>query len=141
MSASSAAGQSPELRPADPKIEHALARIENLSQLELDWDSYGGLPSTPVARAAAIEWVEIAADLFGQRAAAAAVPYSVAPLAHGGVQLEWRGAQGIVELEVGPNGELGYLVTTERKGEASIADSDDVSWADVLRALIRVLAA
>ncbi len=141
MSPSTASARVPETRSIDPRIKQTLTRIESLGRLEPDWDSYGGLPATSVARTAAIEWVEIAADLFGSRVDAAAVPYSVAPLAHGGVQLEWRGARGIVELEVGPSGDLGYLVKIDRRGDVATAEADVASWADVLRAMLSVFAA
>ena len=110
---------------------------QRIADLAPDRDSYGGDPPTSVARTEAIRWAEIVADLFEPRVGSAARPYSVAPLADGGVQIEWRGTQGLVELEVGPDGALGYLfVPIEANGSQS-DETDDASWSDVLRALLR----
>jgi hypothetical protein len=125
-------------REIAPRLEATLRRIAQFADLRPDWDSYGGDPPSPRARTEAGQWVEIVADLFGARAGDAAVPYSVAPLADGGVQLEWRGRSGVVELEVGPEGELGYLFLAGAEGGAPAEEGDDASWSDVLRALSRV---
>jgi hypothetical protein len=38
------------------------------------------------------------------------VPFTAAPLADGGVQVEWRGPGGTVEVEISPEGAFGYLL-------------------------------
>jgi len=149
MTASSAAGLSPDPRSASvspdagstirPLLEGALRRIAQFAQLQPDWDSYGGDPPSQVALAEAGRWVEIVGDLFGPRAGTAAAPYSVAPLADGGIQLEWRGVNGTVELEVGRNGELGYLLVASEDSGTHTEEVDDASWSDVLRLLFRML--
>jgi hypothetical protein len=118
-----------------------LRRIAEFADLEPDWDSYGGEPSSSVARSEAKRWVEIVVDLFGARAGDGARPYSVAPLADGGVQIEWRGVGGIVELEIGPAGELGYLFVADETDGGQTDEADDASWSEVLRVLLRALAA
>jgi hypothetical protein len=145
MSASTAANPSPDPRTSTvrldsnqgstPRLGAALNRIAQFADLKTDWDSYGGDPPSSVARAEAGRWVEIVADLFGARAGDTAIPYSVAPLADGGIQLEWRGRNGVVELEVGPEGELGYLFLLDDQTE----EGDDATWSDVLRRLLRAL--
>ena len=137
MTASTAADRSPH----PPHLDDTLRRIAAFAELEPDWDSYGGEPSSPIARAEATRWVEIVGDLFGPRAGAAVRPYSVAPLADGGVQIEWRGPGGIVELEVGPAGELGYLFVKDQVSGSPCEEADDASWSDVLRTLLRALVA
>src|SRR4051794_29719413 len=85
-----------------PRLKATIKHIAQFADLEPDWDSYGGDPPSPVARAEAGRWVEIVAELFEARVGNTAVPYSVTLLANGGVQVEWRGRGGIVELEIGP---------------------------------------
>jgi hypothetical protein len=149
MTASTAADQQPVPRSfAVPheanreiasRLDATIKRIAQFADLDPDWDSYGGDPPSPVARAEASRWVEIVADLFGARAGDRAVPYSVAPLADGGVQLEWRGRNGVVELEVGPDADLGYLFLLNAEDDAQTEEGDDASWSDVLRRLLRAL--
>lgn len=137
MTASLAADRLP-----DPtSIAVTLQKIAGFADLEPGWDSYGGEPSSPVARAEAMRWVEIVADLFGARASDAARPFAVAPLADGGVQVEWRGPKGTVELEIAPAGEFGYLLVTDDPSTSPVEEVDDASWSDVLRTLRRALAA
>jgi hypothetical protein len=150
MTASTAADLLPEPRSVPgpielergtaQRIDAALLRIAGFADLPPDWDSYGGDPPSEVARSEAVRWVGVVADLFGSRAGAEVVPYSVAPLADGGVQLEWRGRKGIVELEVGPEGELAYLFLANGETETSAEEADDASWSDVLRRLLRAFA-
>lgn len=128
-------------RASLPPLDATLRSIAEFAHLKPDWDSYGGAPSSPVARTEAKRWVEIVADLFGPRAGDRARPYSVAPLADGGVQVEWRGMGGIVELEVGPAGELGYLFVSDEADGAQADEADDASWSEVLRVLLRALVA
>jgi hypothetical protein len=122
-------------RDTASRLQATLNRIAQFASLETDWDSYGGEPPSPVARAEAGRWVEIVADIFGGRAGDTSIPYSVAPLADGGVQLEWRGRNGVVELEVDPDGALGYLFLAGDQTE----DGDGATWSDVLRRLLRAL--
>lgn len=126
-------------REIAPRLDATIKRIAQFADLEPDWDSYGGDPPSTVAREEAARWVEIVADLFGSRAGDSAVPYSVAPLADGGVQLEWRGRNGVVELEVGPAAELGYLFLVNAEDGAWAEEGDDASWSDMLRRLLRAL--
>jgi hypothetical protein len=122
-----------------PLLEATLQRLAAFGDLEQDWDSYGGAPPTTIALTEAGRWIEIVADLFGARVEDASIPYSVAPLANGGVQLEWRGRNGIVELEVGSGGDLAYLFLPKGEDSNGAEESDDASWSDVLRKLMRAL--
>ena len=147
MTASIAADTLPEPRsaPAPVEVERGtgqpidlvLRRIAGFADLQPDWDSYGGDPPSALARSEAVRWVEIVSELFGARVGMAVVPYSVAPLANGGVQIEWHGRNGIVELEVGPEGELAYLLVMSEGASTDAEESGDASWSDVLRRLLR----
>jgi hypothetical protein len=152
MIASSAANPSPDDQSRSPSVvsrtgedapalvRGTLDRIAGFADLAQDWDSYGGAPSSAVARNEAERWVEIVADLFAPRVGPQARPYSVAPLADGGVQLEWRGPGGALEIDVAPDGTLGYLLTNEENSQPAYHEVDDASWSEILRLLIRVFA-
>ena len=127
--------------PNPTSIAATLQKIAGFADLEPDWDSYGGERSSPVVRAEAMRWVEIVADLFGTRAGDAAQPYAVAPLADGGVQVEWRGPKGSVELEIAPAGEFGYVFVPDNPSGSPVEEVETASWSVVLRTLRRALAA
>jgi hypothetical protein len=75
------------------------------------------------------------------RAAARAFsqPYAVAPLVSGGVQVEWRGSGGSIEVEIGPHGELGFFLERPAGTEPPTSEGDDVSRAKILRLVQSVL--
>src|SRR5215213_2401838 len=93
----------------------AFQRLDELSKLERDWDTYGALPLTPtalsVAEAIMRKVVKASEKPLGERVA----PYTIMPIADGGVSLEWRGPRADLELDIGPSGALSYLLL-ERGG-------------------------
>ena len=124
---------------ATAAVGEALRRIAQFADLGPDWDSYGAAPSSPVARAAAGRWVETVARTFGSVAGERVRPYSVAPLADGGVQLEWRGPGGAIEVDVDPSGDVGYLLQIGEGTAARYEEVETAAEATVLRLLARVL--
>lgn len=74
-----------------------LRQIDNLTNLRADWDSYGGLPISGDAIDAARL---LLADLSFQSLSHTYVPFHVAPDPTGGVQIEWRRANGAGSLEI-----------------------------------------
>jgi hypothetical protein len=60
------------------------------------------------------------------------VPYAVAPVSDGGVQLEWRSSPLEIEVEVGPLGELGYLLIDGRVAERRFEEQGNVPTQPVL---------
>src|SRR4051812_28941151 len=61
-------------------------RLVELSTLEPDWDSYGALPVSQHALAAAGQIIKRVIERLG----VAGVPHDIMPIADGGVALEWR---------------------------------------------------
>lgn len=98
----------------------ALKTLDEISKLSEDWDSYGAAPPTAPAISAAYRLVWRVAEQFAD-GVAHAVPWVIAPLADGGIQVEWRGEGDAIEVEIAPDGSIGYLV--EHNGE-TLAKSD-----------------
>jgi len=92
----------------------AFARVAELQTLEANWDSYGAQPISALATSAArslLFWIA-ASD---QQELSNKVPFFIAPLANGGVQLEWREDGLQLEVEVEPNsGAYSYLLTDDK---------------------------
>lgn len=105
-------------------LEPALAQLGEFAGLERGWDSYDAEPISPVALATARGLLMLAAGEIRRRLEAPARIH-VEPLADGGVQLEWFGADAELEIEVQADGTLGYLLAhdaDEREREGASVD-------------------
>jgi hypothetical protein len=93
----------------DVLLEPVLQRLSSLEALAEDWDSYGALPPTSTALEQALGFCRRVAELLGPAIGERARPAEISPLANGGVELEWHGANLLIAVEVGPEGEWSYL--------------------------------
>jgi hypothetical protein len=66
-----------------------------------------------------------------------AVPYAVAPLVNGGIQVEWRGG-GLAEVEVQPNTTYAYLLMSPGPEQAVLDKRDSAEAAEVEQVVARV---
>jgi hypothetical protein len=120
-------------------LRSAQETLDEIAQLQDDWDSYGAHRPTAASISAAHLLLGSLWDELGHAVDDQAVPWAVAPLADGGVQCEWRGPGGAIEVEFGPSGTLNYLIERE---EATVTKSDPSLGAgaeDVLHRIRRVL--
>jgi hypothetical protein len=106
--------------------------LERIAGLRPDWDSYGSAPpsseSINVAR-------RLVGTVYGEALLSAknpSLPYSIAPLSGGGVQLEWRGENKTVEVQVGPSGAFGYLLIKGVEPTCESEEEDDVPESRIL---------
>lgn len=89
------------------------ARLLELTRLEADWDSYGALPMSNRAVAAAGALISRILARSGDRG----VPHEITPIADGGVSLEWRYPSRELGLNACPEGGWSYLlVERDEKG-------------------------
>src|SRR5690348_7087833 len=85
-------------------LRASFERLDALSKLERDWDSYDGLP--PTARA-----IGLASRVIVESATnAGGAPSDVMPLPAGGLQLIWEHQHDELQIDIGPDGALGYLM-------------------------------
>ncbi len=84
-------------------LRRAQQKLKELSELTENWDSYG---SRPIQQKAS----ETAAELLTETANFGLPEPQIFPVPGGGLQLEWDNAKGELELEVFPNGEIGFLI-------------------------------
>ncbi len=78
-------------------------------------------------------------ETFALVAGQSALPWTVAPLANGGVQLEWKGPEGALEVEISPDGRLGYLLEVGQGADSSVQEGDDIADEHIERLLSFVL--
>ncbi len=65
-------------------------------------------------------------------------PHMIAPLSGGGVQIEWRGPGGLLELEIDSEGQLSYLVERPESESQEFDKATPVQVDGVLRQIFAV---
>lgn len=120
-------------------LQPVLNRLEGFASLPADWDSYGAEPISPHAIYLARRFMHAVAEQFSDLARERVRPYAVAPLVDGGVQIEWRGPGGDIEVEIGPDGALGYLLIRDDGSTRMFEERDNVSWSEMLDLVAKVL--
>jgi hypothetical protein len=116
-------------------------QLDELATLNENWDSYGGSPPTQTSIAEAHELLSKIETLLGPSAGKRVRPFDVAPIPRGGVQIEWRGGDLHLEVEIGPDGDLSYLLKKIRPTGREYEEAHDVESTSVLNELKRVLSA
>lgn len=119
--------------------QRVAGRLSELAQLGHDWDSYGGLPPTERALATGRVLAAEVGDRFEAVAGERTEPYNIAPLADGGIQVEWRGGRDALEVWISPDGALGYLLVEDHAGDARYSEADAVAWGELLKLIDQVL--
>jgi len=137
-------GVVPETR-SEPTAEWLLGptwqRLVQLSRLEPDWNSYGAEPMSGRAIHAARGLLELMRESLGDLLGERIRPYAVAPVSDGGIQLEWKGTKEDLEVEVGPQDGLSYLLVEGEAPDRHFVEQDAASSSDVIQVLARVLMA
>lgn len=110
-------------------------RFVELARVPEDWDSYGAAAVAPHAIARAQGLIMDVLRAFPLRAPEELLPFDLLPLPDGSVQLIWQGACGELDLDVNPDGRIGYLVTIDQGGGRRRDEVDDVSPQDLIRVL------
>ena len=115
-----------------PSLLALFGRLDELSALQEDWDSYGALP--PTARA-----IGVASRLIVEATAHVGdVPSAVMPFPNGGLQVIWERGRDELQVDVGPDGSFGYLTVHRGDGEPAMTEADGLSLSDIL-ALVQQL--
>lgn len=116
-------------------LQPVLQRLEEIASLGQDWDSYGAQAPSRRALATARHLAGAVAESFAPAVGTHALPDAVLPLADGGLQMEWRSGDGILEIDVDPEGRLGYLLQYDTGTGTQYDEADEVSWFKVLSLL------
>lgn len=106
----------------------AIEKIAAYSELPDNWDSYGGVGLTSQARKRAQEFVLclLAEDLLDVRN-----EVDILPIPTGGIQFEWAGPGGEIEVEIDQHGDFHLLIEhADGSCEASSQDKP-VRWPSV----------
>jgi hypothetical protein len=122
-----------------PGSTRVLQEIEELRDLEDDWDSYGGAPPTEASLSSAKQLIERVERHYRTRAGEHVCPFDVAPIPRGGVQIEWRSPDVHLEVEVGPAGDYSYLLKRIHAEGREYEEAHEVDWDQLRPQFERVL--
>ena len=122
-----------------PCLEPTFERLEELASLEPDWDGYEGKPPSSQAVAMAACLVAGAWDRFGTQREDRAQPYEIMPIADGGLQLEWRGSNKRLHLNVGPDGRISFLHVAGRAEDRTYREGDDLPRSEAFALVEQVI--
>lgn len=103
----------------------ASQRLTEFHALPGDWDSYGAPPISNRAIDAARQLLLRLPRRLGEIGDAG--PYAVAPLASGGIQLEWRGNRRALEIEIDADGRLSSLLAEDHETGRTYNERDPLS--------------
>lgn len=121
-----------EAKVAQQTYEDTIANLNRIAGLGVDWDSYGSAPPASVAVEAAGRLIETVYRNSLLSARTPCLPFSVAPLSGGGIQLEWRGENEAIEVQVSPEGAFGYLLVKGAEPASVYEEEDGVSESRIL---------
>jgi hypothetical protein len=125
---------------AEDPMAGAYQDLDQLAMLPTNWDSYGGGPPSECARAVARELLEAITKRFRGAASDRIEPVTVGGLPGSGVLLEWQDDVASLEVDIRPDGVIGYLFVDRRGGERQTVEGDAVSTGMVLDRLATILA-
>lgn len=120
-------------------VRQALHRLADMAALPTNWDSYGAEPPSSVAVGQAGVLVETVAEATHATLGTRIAPWTSAPIADGGIQVEWSASKRRIEVQVGPNGSLGYLIERESGGQPEYEEEEEASFDDVVNLIVRLL--
>ena len=112
-------------------VSRAIIKLNRLSELQANWDSYG---AKPIDRNAVL----MALNLIGAIHDPHTPEPTIVPLASGGIQFEWHTPQKDLEVSLSPNGQASIYF--ERTGKPSTTSEGNIS--DLLgqiQSLVRAL--
>jgi len=117
------------------RLGTALVRLDQLTELEANWDSYGAEPIANTAIITAHKLIAEAILHFADKHGPRAVPYDIGPLPAGGVQVVWKGPHAELEVDISAEGRYGYLLIINPGNNPTYEEDNDVSL-DTIIALI-----
>ena len=126
------------MRVSTVALQPAFDRLDQIADLGPNWDSYGAASISSTAIAAT---QQLLTTLDGRLGAAGErlQPYAIVPIANGGLQIEWRRPENNLEVEIGPGGEMAYLLLTGQAPARVFEEQDQVTEDSLLELLERIL--
>jgi hypothetical protein len=115
-------------------------RIRELAELPSNWDAEDADPPTGMAVAAACYLILAATSSQERLDHSIVVPITSSPIPDGGLQIEWEGPNGRIDVQTNPDGSYGYLVKWNEGRHARYEETDQAELETILALIVRVLA-
>jgi hypothetical protein len=119
----------------------AFERLARFAALEANWDAAGASPPSPLAVATACLLIEAVAEEHERLGGPRLAPDTSVPIADGGLQIEWTGRAARIEVQIAPDGVLGYLIVRGTGTDVDFDEADDVAFPLVVQSVLGILAA
>lgn len=122
----------------DLALGAATERLAEIESLGPDWDPYGSEAPSAIAVNLARTLLQYAvAGELGKRLGEALLPLHIAPIADGGVQLEWSTSIADLEVYVSPAGTFSMLIINRQDQTRRSDERDNLTLIEVLAELDR----
>ncbi|MBA2520104.1 MAG: hypothetical protein H0V24_10585 [Chloroflexia bacterium] len=118
------------------------ARIGEFAGLPGNWDADDADPITSPAVAGAINLIMLVAsppEAIRDVTPRLAIPTTSSPLPDGGIQVEWSGNADRIDVQIGPDGSLGYLVKWGGGSEARYEETDEATVERIIELIHQVI--
>lgn len=106
----------------------ALEKIASFSGLPENWDSYGGVGLSDEARHAALQFV---VQLLTDTLLNSSIDLDILPIPTGGIQFEWSGPGGDLEVEIDQDGHFHSLMDPASGDTEESSRDRPLSWLEV----------
>lgn len=113
-------------------LQPTFADLDEFAGYGPNWDGDDADPITAQSVQIAKELLTNVAEELGDKVASQVVPFGVRPLSDGGIQVEYRGRNASLIVNIGPSGQLDYLLITGHKPNRDFDEQHDVSWHQVI---------
>ena len=120
------------------KIRSALEKLEKLSHLPVNWDSYGGDVPSGLALKNARSFLFKLPSYFPYLSPHEINPFTIVPVCDGGIQIEWRNQYAEIELEVESDGKFSYLFIDKSQKERVFLEEHGLVPSDIIKLLEKV---
>ena len=127
------------VRPLSEMFAFVERRLFEIKKTEPNWDSYGAQPTSQEALDGAEQLFKMIAYRFYLGLGLKLRPYHIAPLTDGGVQFEWRGISGELEVQVLASGKYNYLLIQGQGDRRKYDEGEDVSASEICSLLSLIL--
>jgi hypothetical protein len=126
--------------PAEVFVESAIQRIAEMTHLPAGWDGEDAHPPTGPSVAQACRLIVAVAERSRRAGRPGGGPWTSAPIADGGLQVEWLGPGARIEVQAGPDGSLGYLIKRGEGAAARYEEADGLSFEATVETIMRLAA-